>query len=142
MLKGQEEHTHNHIHHHKNEIGVAISPVNFFGENKTSSSLHLHYSHQLNESKFAVGLVYERIFDEHKHQTIGIVGSYRITEPLSINLSPGITFEGGEELHFAFHIETTYEFELGNYHIGPAIEFAYDTEDYHISAGIHIGYGF
>ena len=41
MLKGQEEHTHNHIHHHKNEIGVAISPVYFFGEN---------------ESKFAVGL--------------------------------------------------------------------------------------
>jgi hypothetical protein len=127
MLKGQEEHTHNHIYHHKNEIGVAVSPVYFFGEN---------------ESKFAVGLGYERIFDEHKHQTIRIVGSYRIAEPLSINLSPGITFEGGEELHFAFHIETTYEFELGNYHIGPAIEFAYDTEDYHISAGIHIGYGF
>lgn len=51
MLKGQEEHTHNHIHHHKNEIGVAISPVYFFGENETSYSLHLHYSHQLNESK-------------------------------------------------------------------------------------------
>ena len=94
MLKGQEEHTHNHIHHHKNEIGVAISPVYFFGENETSYSLHLHYSHQLNESKFAVGLVYERIFDEHKHQTIRIVGSYRIAEPLSINLSPGTTFEG------------------------------------------------
>lgn len=45
MLKGQEEHTHNHIHHHKNEIGVAISPVYFFGENETSYSLHLHYSH-------------------------------------------------------------------------------------------------
>ncbi len=34
MLKGQEEHTHNHIHHHKNEIGVAISPVYFFGKMK------------------------------------------------------------------------------------------------------------
>jgi hypothetical protein len=89
ILKAQEEHdhSHNHIHHHKNEIGVAISPVYFFGENEISSSLHLHYSHQLNDSKFAVGLGYERIFDENKHQTIGIVGSYRIIEPLSINLS-------------------------------------------------------
>ena len=143
-LFAQDEHghNHNHIHHHKNEIGIAVSPVYFFRENETSSSLHLHYSHQLNESKFAVGLGYERIFDEHEHQTIGIVGSYRIIEPLSFNLSPGITFEGAEELHFAFHIETIYEFELGDFHLGPAIEFAYDTEDYHISAGIHIGYGF
>ena len=99
---------------------------------------------QLNESKFAVGLGYERIFDEHKHNTIGVVGVYRPIDRLSFNLSPGITFEGesANEINFAFHAETTYEFEINNFHIGPVIEFAYDPEDIHLSLGIHIGYGF
>lgn len=43
---------------------------------------------------------------------------------------------------FTFHIESTYEFEFKNIHLGPAIEFAYDPEDFHISLGLHIGYGF
>ena len=34
------------------------------------------------------------------------------------------------------------EFEFNNFHIGPVLEFAYDPEDYHISLGLHIGFGF
>ena len=35
-----------------------------------------------------------------------------------------------------------HEFEIKNIHIGPALEFAYEPEDFHISLGIHLGYGF
>lgn len=63
-----------------------------------------------------------------------------------INLSPGITFEDEEgessETNFALHFETSYEFEVKNFHIGPVFEVAYDPEDYHISLGLHVGFGF
>ena len=143
-LFAQEHVTEQHNHdHHKNEFGVANSPVYFVNEKEFAYGLHLHYVRTISDSKFGIGLGYERIFDEHKHNTIGIVGSYRIVEGLSINASPGITFEGGgSEANFALHLETAYEWEVSDFHIGPSFEFAYDPEDYHISLGIHIGYGF
>jgi len=133
-----------HHEHHKNEIGTAISPVYIVNEKELSYGLHIHYIHKISETKFGLGIGYERVFDEHKHNTIGIVGTYRLIEELSLNLSPGITFEDSDasNLNFALHIESTYEFEISNFHIGPLLEFAYTPEHYHISLGLHIGYGF
>lgn len=45
-------------------------------------------------------------------------------------------------LNFALHLEASYEFEIGDLHIGPVIEYAYDTEDQHLSLGLHVGIGF
>jgi hypothetical protein len=155
------DHDHDHHDHPKNEIGVANSPVYFVKEKAISYGLHLHYVRTISDSKFGIGLGYERIFDEHEHHTIGVVTSYRPIHGLSLNVSPGITFEGntdeedhaGEEVHedeeghaneinFALHIESAYEWEFGNFHLGPVFEFAYDPEDYHISLGLHLGLGF
>jgi len=127
--------------HHKNEIGVANSPTYFLKEKVFAYGLHCHYVRNI--SKFGIGLGYERIFDEHKHNTFGLVGTYRPIEKLSFNVSPGLTVEDkSSEVNFALHLETAYEFEVMNFHIGPAFEFAYDPEDYHLSLGLHIGYGF
>ncbi len=138
------EHVEDHHDHHRNEIGIANAPVYFVNEKEFAYGLHIHYVYNIINTKFGVGLGYERIFDEHKHNTIGIVGSYRPIDGLGINLSPGITFEDNESsnINFALHVETSYEFEINNFHIGPVLEFAYDPEDYHISLGLHIGYGF
>lgn len=137
-----KEHEHTH-EHHRNEIGIANSPVYFLKEKSFSYGLHIHYVYNIQRSKFGVGLGYERIFDEHQHNTIGIVGTYRPTERLCLNVSPGLTFEANSTSPlFALHLESSYEFEIGNFHIGPAFEFAYDPEDYHLSLGLHIGYGF
>ena len=58
-------------------------------------------------------------------------------------MSPGITFEGdASDINFALHIETNYEFELNDFHLGPVLELATDPEDIHLSLGLHIGYGF
>lgn len=133
---------HSHGDHHKIEIGIANSPVYFFKEKELAYGLHLHVIRAISKTKFGIGIGYERIFDEHKHTTIGIVGSYRVFDELSINFSPGITFEGDSEKLFAAHFEATYEFELGNIHLGPVFEIAYDPEDIHLSLGLHIGYGF
>lgn len=130
--------------HHKNEIGIANSPVFLLKEKEFAYGLHLHYIRNIHHSKFGIGLGYERIFDDHKHNTIGIVGSYNPVDRVFVNISPGISFEDNAHsgVNFAFHLETTYDFEFKNFHLGPALEFAYGKEDYHISIGLHVGFGF
>lgn len=142
---GQDNHDHHDHHmHDPNEIGVANSLVYFVNEESFHYGLHAHYIRAIKKSKFGAGLGYEHIFDEHKHNTVSVVGAYRPMHGLTLVVSPGITFEENEytDPRFALHIEGTYEWDVGNWHIGPAIEFAYDPEDYHISIGLHIGYDF
>ncbi len=132
-----------HSHeHYKNEIGAAYSGAYFINEEVLAHEIHLHYVRSLSES-FGFGLGYERIFDEHNHQTIGLIGTYLPVENLSFSISPGLSFEdNAPQPKFALHLETMYEFEVSDFHIGPALEFAYDSEDIHLSLGLHIGFGF
>lgn len=139
--------TESHVGHnhdlHKNEIGIANAPVYFLKEKEISYGLHLHYIRNIYHAKFGIGLGYERIFDDHKHSTVGLVFAYRPINRLSFIASPGLTKEVNEpDLRFGFHIETSYEFELKSFHLGPVLEFAYDPEDIHLSLGLHLGYGF
>ncbi len=101
-----------HHEHHKNELGIALAPVYFINEKESSFGLHIHYIHHLDDSEFGLGLGYERIFDEHEHNTIAATVNYRFTDRLSPGVSPGITFEGGDESegNFALHLESVYEF--------------------------------
>jgi hypothetical protein len=142
-----DEHYHDHVEK-PNELGIAFAPVYFLNEEEFAFGLHIHYIHTIGESKFGIGAGYEKIFDDHGHNTIGVVFSYRPLDPLSFNFAPGLTFESSpgpmeeQETNFAFHLESTYEFEVGGLHIGPALEFAYDPEDIHISLGLHVGFAF
>jgi len=129
--------------HPKNEIGIAISPAYFVKENVFSLSAHLHYTRTIADSKFALGLSFERIFLAPEHTTMGFVMMYRPIENLNLALSPGVTFEDGDPTaFFNLHVEIAYTFEIGRFHIGPAVEFSYDPNDYHLGLGAHIGYGF
>ena len=129
--------------HRKNEIGIAISPAYFTNEKVFTFAMHIHYTRNIAETKFGIGISFERIFLAPKHSTFGFVLAYRPIEKLSFTLSPGITFEEDNPVSlFALHLEIAYGFELGRFHIGPAFEFAYDPNDYHLSLGIHLGYDF
>lgn len=147
-LLAQEHETedghHHHHHHAKNEIGVANNLVYLGEEGDLAYGLHLHYIRNIKDSRFGVGLGYEQIFDDHLHRNVGIVGSYRVLRGLILNVSPGITFIGQTEPEkiFAFHIELTYEFELGPVHLGPVLEYAFSGHGYHLSAGLHLAYAF
>lgn len=136
--------TEDHHEHFRNELGIANSLVYLGNAKVFSYGLHFHYVHNIPHTKFGFGAGYERIFDEHGHNTLGVIGSFRPVEHWGIHLSPGITFEDRESDHFGFalHIETTYEFEVGPVHLGPLLEYAMDQEDYHISVGVHLGLGF
>ena len=139
-----QDHDHDdHDHEHLHEIGVSAAPIYFAKAGELSFATHLHYTYTIPGTKFGLGVGYEHIFDEHKHNFVGAEFSYRIIHPLSISLSPGIVFEGEhpDEKDFALHLETVYEFEFGAFHIGPAFEMARHSEDYHFSLGVHIGLG-
>lgn len=138
-----QEHVHDHEHHHNHEIGVSASPVYFTKADEFSLAAHLHYVYNFSHTKWGVGFGYERIFDEHKHNFIGLEVNYRPVHRLTLNLSPGVAFEGEhrDEKDLALHFETVYEFEFGAFHIGPVMELAYHSEDYHVSLGIHVGLG-
>lgn len=142
-LSAQKKNDERHLHH-RNEMAVSNAPVYFLNENELAYGLHFHYIHTLGESHFGLGVGYERIFDEHGHHTIGLVGSYRPFEALVFNLAPGLTFEhhNPDQLNFAMHAEAAWEIEVGNFHLGPGVEVAYDPEDIHFSLGLHLGYGF
>lgn len=133
--------SHSDHHDHRNEIGIANSTVYFIDEKQLSYGLHFHYVYNL--SHFGFGLGFEKIFDEHKHNSIGFLCNYRPIDNLSLNISPGVSFEDKrKELNFALHFEVLYEFFINNIHLGPVLELAYDKDDYHISTGLHIGIGF
>lgn len=142
--QGKDEYRHR-CNLHKNEIGIANAPVYFINEKELTYGFHFHYVRNIGKSPFGIGVGYERIFDEHQHQTIGVVGSYRFYGWV-FNVAPGVTFEKEEdvdtELLFAIHLEATYEWDFGNFHVGPVAEVAYDPEDVHMALGIHVGYGF
>jgi hypothetical protein len=136
-LQAQDEH-----HEHNNEIGIANAIVRYKKEKATNYGLHLHYIKAIKQTKFGLGLGYERIFDEHKHQSITLVTQYRPIDRLSLIVAPGILFEKDEKGSFSTHFEVSYEWELRYFHLGPVLEFAYETEDVHYSVGLHVGYDF
>ena len=132
------------IHEHrKNEIGIAISPAYFINEQVFTFAMHIHYTRNIPETKFGVGVSFERIFLAPKHSTFGLVFAYRPIEKLSFTLSPGVTFEDDNPVSlFAMHIETAYEFELGEFHIGPMAELGIEQNGVHYMVGIHFGIDF
>ncbi len=136
-----EEHSHNC---HTHEIGIGAVPTYLINEEEVAFGLHLHYVYSFEHTDFGIGLGYERIFDEHGHNTLGIAFNYKPIENLSFNLIPGLAFgdDGFDHSEFAFHIESLYEFKIGEVHIGPLFEYAFESHGNHISFGIHLGIGF
>ncbi|MBI5540623.1 MAG: hypothetical protein HY951_11230 [Bacteroidia bacterium] len=126
---------------HKNELGIANSPVYLLHEKNFCYGLHIHYLRNISDSRFGFGFGFERIFDEHKHNTFGLVAKYMVIDELSFNISPGIMLEDEnlKKINFALHLETEYEFDIDPFCIGPVVECAFDAEDIHLSIGLHFG---
>jgi hypothetical protein len=131
-------------HDHEWELGLALNPTYMVSEGEWTKGLHIHAVKSFKESPLGIGLGYERIFDDHSHQTFSVVGAYRLNPSWVVNVAPGFTVEQGDwnVLLPACHFETAYEFLLGEIHVGPALEYAWDPEDQHLSIGLHFGLGF
>lgn len=147
ILAQDHDHEHNHSHHlnhSNNEIGLGNYISYLAGEKEFAYSMHIHYLRYFNESRLGAGMGYEHIFDEHGHSSFTVIGTYRLHFPLILSLAPGILFGNPENpaARFVLHSEAVYEFELGQFHLGPALEFATTLEEYHIGVGVHAAFAF
>ncbi len=144
LLAQEHESENDQEHEHQHEIGASIGPAYFINDDEFGLSTHIHYVYNLTNSKFGLGSGYEHIFAEIKHSFVGAEFNYRPIHQLTLNLSPGIVFEGNQNVSrdFGLHFETSYEFEIGAFHIGPVAELAWHSNDYHVSFGAHFGLGF
>jgi len=141
------DHDHEHSHDsHRHHLGLGLGAGSLFAEEEYAPVVHLHYLYRLApKSPVSVGLGFESIIDDHKHNTFLALVNYEIQPRLSINAGPGITFaEEDGESHTAMsgHVELIYEFTVGEFHLGPMLGFGFDNEESHASLGIHIGLGF
>ena len=133
-------------HHHHNEISVAAGFVPLVAEDELTWGIHLHYIRGIDKKgKVGVGIGLETIIDEHKHYTISLVLHYRLVKGLIFSLAPGLLIlkqEGEFVYQYAQHIELAYEFEVGEFHIGPVIEVGLESIGVHYMGGIHFGIDF
>jgi hypothetical protein len=125
-------------------MGLAPGLVYVLNESEVAFGLHLHFIANLGRSRWGLGLGAERIFDEHGHTTISLLPQFRIIDPWTVILGPGITISDDDpsDVQPSVHLETAYEFMLGHFHAGPSIEVALDPHSVHLTAGLHVGFGF
>ena len=137
---------HIHNHSHENEFGIAIGIVPGHDGEDDNIGLHLHYVKGIGEhNDFGIGLSLETIFDEHKHNSVSIIGTYHFKKGFTIAYAPGILFsehDGKSETKFTSHIEFYFEYELDKFHIGPQFDVGIEERDLHYMFGIHIGIDF
>ena len=142
---------HNHNHSHENEFGIAIGVVPGHDDEGDNLGLHLHYVKGIGEhNDFGIGISIETIFDEHKHNSVSILGTYHFENGFTIAYAPGILFaehegENGEvitEEEFTQHFEFYYEFELERFHVGPQFDIGFEDNKTHYMLGLHFGIDF
>ena len=137
---------HNHNHSHNNEFGIAIGIVPGHEDEDDNIGLHLHYIKGIGEhNNFGIGISLETIFDEHKHNSVSIMGTYHFDNGFTIAYAPGILFsehDGESETEFTQHFEFYYEFELEDFHLGPQFDIGYEDGEIHYMLGVHFGIDF
>lgn len=140
-----EGHSHPHGHDHRFELALAAGLVYVPREQDLAASGHVHVAVAIPGTIAALGLGYERLFDEHAHNTIAVVLHCRVTERFNLTIAPGLTFEDDApgDLAFSIHIEPSYEILVWEHlHLGPSLGVAAEAGGLHVSAGVHAGVGF
>ena len=137
---------HHHDHGHNNEFAIALGIIPNHEDEESKLGLHLHYVKGIGEhNQYGIGISFETIFDEHKHNSISMIGTYHFDNGFSIAYAPGILFaehDGETEEEFTQHFEFYYEFELEHFHVGPQIDIGFEDNETHYMLGLHFGIDF
>lgn len=141
-----QEHDHMQEHHHPElEFGVSGGWVYNFTEKESAPGLHVHFVKTVSKTdKLGLGFGYEVIFDDHRHNSASLIFLYRPIDHLTFNIAPGISWLSTEKdsAKPSLHFEAVYEWEFGNFHVGPLLGVASNFEDLHGSVGLHLAVGF
>jgi hypothetical protein len=125
-------------------LGISSGAAYLSADSEFALSLHGHFLYEILHGPFGIGLGYEHLFDDHRHNAITAIFQYRITAPWSVSVSPGFTFEGNDfsSPRPSAHLETVYEFQIGVIDLGPSFEVALEKEGVHLTLAAHAGVHF
>ena len=138
LIFSASEHVHNHSH--DNEFGVAVGVVPGHDGEENNLGIHLHYIKGIGEhNDFGIGVSVETIFDDHKHNSISLIGTYHFDSGYTIAYAPGILFEDDGKTEFTQHLEFYYEFEFEKFHVGPQLDIGFEGNETHYMLGVHFG---
>ena len=128
----------------KNEIAMSTGPFYSIGEGSVLYGLMIQYIRKIRNSRFGLGLGYEKLWDRNKHSTVGLVGVCRPVENLAISALVGVTYLSQPESNstFGVHTEIAYRVQWKYLLVGPFSELGYSNKSAHVSIGIKAGLKF
>lgn len=146
QLYAQDEQHGDHDHNaYRNEIGGALGMFVDLNERTTATGFHIHYSRMFGGKTKWLGISpgLEFLFGDHRHYALQAMVVFRPAFGWWIGAGPGISyFSHHDEFLPSGHIETGYEFEAGQVHFGPVLEYSIAGEEQHFMFGLHLGVPF
>lgn len=108
--------------------------------------IHVHVGKRLGKhgllKHLSLGVAGEVIFAEHEHYALmGLVSVYP-WRGLVLSAGPGIEWaehEGEWESEYSTHVEAVYVFDVGEWHVGPFVDYSWGDHGEHFTTGIHFG---
>lgn len=146
----RSEETHDHMHHSHEvsglDLGVSAGYVRLVDERENAMGVHVHLLHWLGgdglRKHFAIGAGAEYLFAEEQHYALLFSLAAQPWRDLILAVSPGVQWaghEGDTESAFSMHLEVAYVVPMGQYHLGPVIDYSWTRDEAHYMIGLHLG---
>lgn len=114
--------------------------------NDDGIGIHIHVGKRLGQhgilAHLSLGVGGEAIVAEHEHYALMGFASAHPWRGLVLSVGPGIEWaehEGEWESQYSTHLEAAYVFDVGEWHIGPVIDYSWTDHGAHFTAGVHFG---
>lgn len=134
---------HGHTHaHQQNEIGLSVGAAYEIEHKEWKPVVHGHFFRAFTpDSRWAWGAGLEYLPGDETHMEIGAGVRFAPIDQLQLSLMPGVSIT--DNARFSIHTELAYEaINLGNFHLGPVVGYAWTKDHSHLSAGIHAAFAF
>lgn len=126
-----------------NEISISAASTYGFTYDRFSPSFQIQYFRLVNPIKIiSTGFAYEGILDKVYRHTFLVPIEFWLDPSLTLVIAPGFTFNEMQTTSFTLHVESRYEFHLGNLRLGPKAKFAFNQYENYVSVGIYVGVPF
>jgi hypothetical protein len=128
------------------ELALSTGYVRLVEEREDALGVHAHLLHRLGNDglrrHLAIGLGAEYLFSEERHYALLFSLAANPWRGLVLAVSPGVQWaehEGDTESAYSTHIEAAYVVPIGQYDLGPVIDYSWTGDERHYMIGLHLG---
>lgn len=144
--RAEDSHTHHGHDVSGPELGISAGYVRLVEDDEDVLGVHAHLMVRLGDEGFrrylAIGVGGEYLFAKDQHYALMLSLAAFPWRGLVLSLSPGVQWaeHGGEtEAEYSTHLEATYVFALGQFDMGPVIDYSRTKDEAHYMVGLHVG---